>query len=46
MMSTAGLILLVLSSCCLSLLDAQQITHPLDGTVLYIYLISNRMCKQ
>lgn len=45
-MSAVGLVLLVLSSCCLSLLDSQQITHPLDGTVLYISLSSHRMCKQ
>jgi len=33
MMGVVGIIL-VLSSCCLSLLDAQEITHPTDGTVL------------
>ncbi|CAH2074709.1 unnamed protein product, partial [Thlaspi arvense] len=33
MMGAVGVIL-VLSSCCLSLLDAQQITHPLDVSAL------------
>ncbi|WZY79859.1 hypothetical protein YC2023_026243 [Brassica napus] len=34
-MSSVGLVLLVLSSCCLSLLDSQQITHPLDVSALH-----------
>ncbi|KAG2335080.1 hypothetical protein Bca4012_016065 [Brassica carinata] len=34
MISAVGLVLLVLSSCCLSLLDAQQISHPLDVSAL------------
>lgn len=37
-------VILVLSSCFWSLLDAQEITHPLDGTLLYISLSSVYIC--